>query len=243
MSNEALVEVEEMIKIARTSIVLDTLQKLKEELSASLSLTMTKGSELSPEVLNKIRSAARMGDFQQLQALITEDHKGDPKLSSNEGDFMGLTPLHWAVAAGNTKNRLECVQFLIDSGVNVEEPNRVGNNPLHYAAATKKVECMKQLLKFKPDIINNRGESGQTALHMSAAKGDREGVEVCIQYKADVSAEDVNADTPLHMAARKGSKECFELLVAFGANPGAVNRKGIKASDEKKAELINHSYE
>ena len=59
----------------------------------------------------------------------------------------------------------------------------------------------------------------------------------------DVSAEDVNADTPLHMAARKGSKECFELLVAFGANPGAVNRKGIKASDEKKAELINHSYE
>ena len=164
-------------------------------------------------------------------------------LSSNEGDFMGLTPLHWAVAAGNTNNRLECVQFLIDNGANVEMVNRGGNNALHYAAATKKVECMKLLLNSRPDIINNKGESGQTALHMSAAKGDKEGIEICLQYKADVNAEDVNADTPLHMAARKGCSECFEVLIAYGADPRAVNSKGIKAGDEKKAELINSSYE
>ena len=243
MSNdEALTEVEELLKVAKTSIVVDALEILRKELSSSSSLSpLVQG--LSPENLNKIRSAARMGELQQLQTLITEDVKGDPLLSSNEGDFMGLTPLHWAVAAGSTKNRLECVQFLIDSGANVEESNRLGNNALHYAAATRKVECMKLLLGAKSDIIDNKGESGQTALHMSAAKGDIEGVELCLQYKANVNARDVNEDTALHLAVRMGQNECINLLIKSGADVSAINSKGVKASEEKEAELINSSYE
>ena len=243
VNNEALMEIESLMKVAKTSVVVDALETLKKELLSSNSSDTSHYYGLNSENLGKIRSAARMGDLQLLRSLVTKDNKGDPMLSSTEGDFMGLTPLHWAVAAASTKSHLECVQFLIDNGADLYKANRIGNNPFHYAASTKKPDCMKLLLKCSPDVINVRGELGQTALHMSAAKGDAEGVKLCLQYNADVNAEDENKDTPLHMAARKGSRDCFELLVNSGANLGAINDKGVKAGDEKEAELINASYD
>jgi hypothetical protein len=57
-------------------------------------------SDPPPGTLDAIRSAARMGDARALLAL-TEGLKDHPILDSREGDFMGCSALHWAVAAGS----------------------------------------------------------------------------------------------------------------------------------------------
>ena len=94
------------------------------------------------EALNSIRSAARMGiinvklitafiiniinnvgDVQKLQELCNQFKGNSALLSEKKGDFMGLTPLHWAVSSG-ASSRKECVKTLIDSGALIDVCNR-----------------------------------------------------------------------------------------------------------------------
>lgn len=49
--------------------------------------------------LDSMRSAARMGDSNRLLELVTP-WRNHPILNDKAGDFMGLSILHWAVAAG-----------------------------------------------------------------------------------------------------------------------------------------------
>ena len=78
-------------------------------------LKMSAAAEPPQGTLESIRSAARMGDAEKLQALIG-DWKKHPILNERRGDILGLAPLHWAVAAGQAKGRNACVQLLIDAG-------------------------------------------------------------------------------------------------------------------------------
>jgi len=83
------------------------------------------------EALNSIRSAARMGDVNKLQELCLQYKGNSELLSEKKGDFMGLTPLHWAVSSG-VSSRKECVKVLIDSGASIDVCNRYKNKPFFY---------------------------------------------------------------------------------------------------------------
>lgn len=67
-------------------------------------------------------------------------------------------------------------------------------------------------------------ESLRTALHVAAASGNTEHVQVLIAASANVNAVDRYGVTPLHDAFRNNSQPCSDLLLAAGANMGELDQ-------------------
>ncbi|MDC7238910.1 MAG: ankyrin repeat domain-containing protein, partial [Spirochaetales bacterium] len=72
---------------------------------------------------------------------------------------------------------------------------------------------------FKVDInVNERDSSGRTALHVAAAEGASNIVQLLLLQKADPNALDNEGKTPLHLAVENGHSESAEVLVAGGSD-------------------------
>ena len=119
--------------------------------------------EAPPFPIQSVRSAARMGDANTLKQLVSEWHE-HPGLNDRIGDIMGLTPLHWSVAAGQAKGRRACVEALLAAGADVEAVNNSGNSALVYACATGKLECVEALLAGGASV-SRTGLYGQVRVH------------------------------------------------------------------------------
>ncbi|MBA3953901.1 ankyrin repeat domain-containing protein [Candidatus Dependentiae bacterium] len=71
----------------------------------------------------------------------------------------------------------------------------------------------------EPDAdINTQDMDNRTPLHLTAAGGSTNAVEILLSYGADINAQDFNKDTPLHVAALEGHVDVIELLLKHGAN-------------------------
>lgn len=191
--------------------------------------------------LSEIRSAARMGNVEALRKL-TVDWKGHPVLNERKGDIMGLSPLHWAVAAGSARGREECLQVLIDMGADVDVVNNSGSSALMYACATGKIECVEILLEAKANI-EKKGLYGQTPLHAAAMRGDENIVRLLLEHGSQVNETDDNGDTALHLARRFGKTETENMLLSMGADRGMKNSRGQSAFDYEATSITNLSYE
>ena len=69
-----------------------------------------------------------------------------------------------------------------------------GNTPLHLCAQMNKSECMKLLLRTKPDIAHIKNNAGQTALDIAAEKNYQlcaELVSISISYPVILGYEHV----------------------------------------------------
>ncbi|EAX87363.1 ankyrin repeat protein, putative [Trichomonas vaginalis G3] len=69
---------------------------------------------------------------------------------------------------------------------------------------------------------DEKGEYGETALHIAAEYNSKEAAELLISYGANIHEKDVYGQTALHIAARENSKETAEVLISHGAN---INEK------------------
>jgi hypothetical protein len=58
-------------------------------------------------------------------------------------------------------------------------------------------------------------EKKQTALFLAVSQGYRNIIELLIEKKANVNAEDAFGNTPLHVAVRKHSMCAFEVSIKF----------------------------
>ena len=115
--------------------------------ASTSALSQTTGADDDPPSfpIQSVRSAARMGDADTLRQLV-QGWSNHPGLNNRVGDIMGLTPLHWSVAAGQAKGRRACVEALLQAGCDVDAVNNSGNTALMYACATGKIECVEALL-------------------------------------------------------------------------------------------------
>lgn len=67
-----------------------------------------------------------------------------------------------------------------------------------------------------------------TALHLAAAEGWLEGIELLLKKGASIDAQDaLLKETPLHKAARNCQLQSCELLRAHGANEKQLNIDGL----------------
>lgn len=193
--------------------------------------------------IQAIRSAARMGNVEKLEELTKACSRGHPVLNDKVGDMMGLTPLHWAVASGQAKGRIACVELLVNAGVDIEAINNSGYTPLHYACATGKNECARLLLDRGANIEAKVSSTCYTPLHCAVLKGDEDCALMLIERGAVVNSEDINGDTPLHLARRFGKVECEELLLDNGADTNVKNLNGERPLERESLPLVNSSYE
>ncbi len=131
---------------------------------------------------------------------------------------------------------LECLR----NGANPSFPSKEGITMLMTAAAHNKNNSMRALLDFMkerhagniPNFVNAREKmQGHTALHCAALVGNVHGIQLLIEYGADVHLRTSHGKLPLHLAAQKNYVPAIRVLLrkmeertAQPKTPGAIPR-------------------
>ena len=130
------------------------------------------------------------------------------------------SPLHRAVATGNTK----VVELLLwwKHDANVRDAYK--NTPLHTAVELNLPE-MTKLLILNGANLDLQNEDGNTPLHLAANESNYPNALILVEYGAKLSIINSQARTPLDCAVRSHSQSIVELL----KNSHKVKRKKIPA--------------
>lgn len=129
------------------------------------------------------------------------------------------SPLHRAVATGNTK----VVELLLwwKHDVNVRDAYK--NTPLHTAIELDRLN-MTELLIQKGADLNLQNEDGNTPLHLAATEGNYPNALILVQYGAKLSILNSQGHTPLDCAMRSHAQPIVELL----RNTHKVQKKRVE---------------
>jgi len=79
---------------------------------------------------------------------------------------------------------LEATKFLLIEGADPNNPNNLGETPLHQAADNSQYLIAELLLEFKADP-NFQQNDGDSPLHHAAFRGDSRMVEILLKMNAD----------------------------------------------------------
>jgi len=125
----------------------------------------------------------------------------------------GETALMCVTGSNNT----EGLKMLLASKADLTIQSRHGH-ALMYAAAMNSVDSTAVLLKCSPTIVNLRHKKSlKTALMTAAGNGCKIILQMLIDAKADLNAQDTNGNTAIMWAAMSGEKEIVDKLYLLGA--------------------------
>ena len=178
---------------------------------------------ISPDEYNeKLRTAAREGNIEQLRLLIAAG------ADVNATDDEERTPLRMAAREGHT----ECVHLLLSApGIDVNQVTNLEETPLYHAAYAGHADCIRLLLTV-PGIDVNAAEydDGYTPLYAAVKNDDAECVELLLTAPGiDVYKCCRMGTTPLDIAIHNKFTECVRLLLlSLGIDLGkGDNSSGI----------------
>lgn len=192
----------------------------------------TLGPKLVFEINNDgkihIRHTVLLGmiDQQEAEAELT------PKAESVSFPQLPPYPLHDAAMRGS----VGLLRQLLDAGADVNQKDRSGRTPLHYALdgsqcllSEKALQMLNMLIASGSDV-NQGDQFGDTALHLVACKRGPQIPEVMnnlLKAGAAIEARDKAGDTPLHKAAIFRSSDSLKVLISLGADLNAENQSGL----------------
>ncbi len=155
----------------------------------------------------------------------------DPVVAQNK------TILH-AIAKGDPGD----VRNHLLLGADVNERNKQGWTPLHFATVRGKTECTKVLMDAGADLDPRTGTE-KTPLHFAADRGFLEIAKRLVENGADIGARDDEGWSPLHYAAEKDRVELAAYLISKGAVVDMRSKRGgtplHEASASASAAMIN----
>lgn len=132
--------------------------------------------------------------------------------------------MHEAVFA----KHIYMLRILIESGalLNLQLIYPDDKAPLHFAVALKSLEMTTMLLEGGADS-NILMVGNISPLHLAAAGGWTQGIDLLLSFGADINAADMfTQETPLHKAARNIRKAAIDKLREQGANEAVENCDG-----------------
>ncbi|XP_065344324.1 putative ankyrin repeat protein RF_0381 [Cloeon dipterum] len=181
--------------------------------------------------LHPIHFAARYADLDFVQWLVEVAGINVHRLSLKQMS----SPLHYA--GSNLRHGAEIAKYLIDSGVDVDRKNQIGETPLHCALRHKKDDVAKLLIGQGADLSVKL--NGENYLHFCL----RNGAEICAKLVYDCRKgliNDVLSDgrTVLHIAAEKASVQTAFWLYEAGASIHAQTNDGKKPAFFAKDETM-----
>lgn len=111
--------------------------------------------------------------------------------------------------------------------VTTEWPDRMGREPLHYAALDDDAASARTLLDEAADP-NARDRAGFTPLHFAAQQQSIQIAELLLEHGATVDPQDEYGNTPLWRAVfnSRGEGTMIQLLREHGADPSLPNKSG-----------------
>ena len=103
-----------------------------------------------------------------------------------------------------------------------------------YFVRFDEMEELKEYLSKRPDWSVNVADpnSGNTALHYSAANGLVEMLDLLLTFNPNVNIKNQLGNTPLHWACMNGNLEIFQKLCENGADPFLENDAGRNCIEE-----------
>jgi ankyrin repeat protein len=122
-------------------------------------------------------------------------------------DSAGNTALHIAARRGQPEILPELAKL------NARARNQDGDTPFHVSARAGHPYSLETMLEVfnTPEKGFNVDEmtttDGQSALHLCAARGDWQRVELLVAVGADLALQDVKGNTPLHIVVEESVKE------------------------------------
>lgn len=121
----------------------------------------------------------------------------------------------------------EWLKILIDTGIDVNVADDLGNTPLHYAAKLGEIDMVVQLLREKINI-NAKNKKGQTPLHFAIKKSDKQSelIQVLIDNGANIDSVDQLDRTVAHYSCITGNMSSLMVLVKNHVNLNAVDKEG-----------------
>jgi ankyrin repeat protein len=142
----------------------------------------------------ELLAAVRAGDAAAVRDLL----HGNPDLAGAR-DERGVS----AVLTAARLDQGDLVQLLLDA-----------NPPLdvHDAAAVGRTRALAELLDTDRDAPLRRASEGETPLHLAAAFGQKDAVELLLDHGADPSATDGDGRTATELAAARGHDDIVRLL-------------------------------
>jgi len=127
-------------------------------------------------------------------------------------------------------------------GADVNEKNKQGWTPLHFATVRGKAECAKVLVENGAGLNPCTG-TGKTPLHLAADRGFLEIATVLVEGGADLGAQDDEGWSPLHYAAEKDRVDVAVYLIKKGAKVDMRSKRGgtplHEASASASTKMIN----
>lgn len=118
---------------------------------------------------------------------------------------------------------VELVQFLIKKGIDVNAVNNNGHyTALHFAVTSNDLKIF-ELLLLEGANIEAITEKGNTLLHMAAAHGNIEIVQLLLKHKAKITAN-IEGSTPLHAACIGNHDKIAQLLIEARADIEAKDK-------------------
>lgn len=157
--------------------------------------------------------AAKEGDYETVRQLTTNPINLEVK------DDLGMTPLMLAAWKGHQS----VVELLLRRGSDVKARSNVGNNVIHWAAATSN-SIVELLLAHGADINAQEDISGMTPLSSIAVRGDSWAgvVNFLTKCGADAEIENKYGMTPARWAAAQNH---FKVLCALLDNGAKIRNQ------------------
>ena len=137
-------------------------------------------------------------------------------------DFRGDTAVHATSINGHTA----CLQLLLQSGAEVDMPNRKGQLATHLA---RNNECMQTLVDHSGDVFGV-DHVGRTTLFVACSNGRESALHCLLDLDEDqlmLNLADDRGDTPLHAASCNGHVGCVRLLLQTMADPSITNSQSL----------------
>ncbi|MDF7798942.1 ankyrin repeat domain-containing protein [Pontiellaceae bacterium B1224] len=126
-------------------------------------------------------------------------------------------------------------------GADVNEKNKQGWTPMHFAVVRGKTGCV-EVLVAKGAKLDERTGTLKTPLHLAADRGFLEIATLLVENGADLKAQDDEGWTPLHYAAEKDKVDVAAYLIEQGTEVNAVSKRGgtplIEAAASASPEMI-----
>lgn len=163
-------------------------------------------------------AAVRVGS----QATVAALGQASPDLLQAT-DPLNSTLLHHAAGFGT----LETLQWLVESGAEVNAKNKLGSTPLHWAVPD---EAKVRLLLARGASVNAKLADGRTPLYLATVLGNGHAVlRALLAHGANPNLPAGNKRTPLIVAASRGDAEALRLLLEAKAAVDATDSAGQTA--------------
>jgi ankyrin repeat protein len=181
---------------------------------------------------DSIHDAARAGNLAEVQRQVKES----PFLRKSL-DGSGRTPANVAAAAG----RIPVVEFLISSGVTVQDTSPTKRTMLHEACDGGQLAMVKLLVTKYRASVNAKDEKDWQPIHFACRRDPVEMLQFLLDQKADPNATAYLGATPLIMATSMKKHDQVRLLLQRKADVNRTdswNRTALHVAAKNKDKVL-----